>query len=199
MNRFRLRRMRALYREFHITANTRVLDVGGTLDIWSAAPVMPNLVMLNLPQAGRQACTYVEGDACYLPFADGSFDLVFSNSVIEHVGSREAQQRFAREVARVGRACWVQTPNRFFPIETHLWTPFIHWLPKRWAAWLIERFTVWAWLTHATPGAKRWYIDHFLGQIRLLAPRDMARLFPNAVIRKERFLLLTKSLIAVKK
>ena len=191
--------MDALYLEFRITADTRVLDVGGTLDIWSTAPVLPKLVMLNLPQAGEQACTYVEGDACHLPFADGSFDLVFSNSVIEHVGSREVQEQFAREVARVGRGYWVQTPNRYFPVETHLLTPFVHWLPKSWSSWMIERFTVWELIVRPTEERKRWYIDQFREQIRLLSAGDMTRLFPDAAIRKERFLLFTKSLIAVRR
>jgi ubiquinone/menaquinone biosynthesis C-methylase UbiE len=190
--------MQALYREFRITATTRVLDVGGTLEIWSSAPVLPQLVMLNLPQAGEPACTYVEGDACHLPFADGSFDLVFSNSVIEHVGSREAQAQFARELARVGRGYWVQTPNRYFPIETHLLTPFVHWLPKSWSHWMIERFTIWELIVRPTADRKRWYIDQFRDQIRLLSAADMARLFPDAMIRKERFVLLTKSLIAMR-
>ena len=171
----------------------------GTLDIWALAPVRPQLVMLNLPQAGAQHCAYVEGDACHLPFADGSFDLVFSNSVIEHVGSRQAQEQFAREIARVGRAYWVQTPDRYFPVETHLLTPLVHWLLKRWSDWIIERFTIWELIARPRADQKRWYIDQFRSHIRLLSCADMTRMFPHAVIRKERFLLLSKSLIAVGK
>ena len=72
------------------------------------------------------------GDGRALPFRDEAFDVVFSNSVIEHVGDAASQRRFAREVARVGRAYWVQTPNRWFPVEQHLLTPLVHWLPKSW-------------------------------------------------------------------
>jgi hypothetical protein len=104
--------------------------------------------------------------------------LVFSNSDIEHVGPREAQAQFAREVARVGRGYWVQTPNRYFPIE--------------------ERFTVWQLVVRPAEDGKRWYIDQYREQVRLLSAGDMARLFSDARIRKERFLLLTKSLIAVR-
>jgi 2-polyprenyl-3-methyl-5-hydroxy-6-metoxy-1,4-benzoquinol methylase len=68
------------------------------------------------------------------PSAARSFDIVFSNSVIEHVGDAESQQQFAHEIARVGRAYWVQTPNRRFPVEPHLLTPFLHFLPTRWSA-----------------------------------------------------------------
>ena len=66
-----------------------------------------------------------------LPFGDGSFDFVFSNSAIEHLRTPERQRRFAVEVARVGKRYCVQTPNRWFPLESHLLTPWVHYLPKR--------------------------------------------------------------------
>ena len=72
---------------------------------------------------------YVQGDACALPFADGQFDVVFSNAVIEHVGGRERQRRFVSEAIRVGRRVFLTTPNRRFPVEVHTRLPFVHWLP----------------------------------------------------------------------
>src|SRR5450432_3408714 len=118
--RFRRRRMQRFVRECRITAATRVLDIGGTPDNWELSPVQPRLVLLNMPRAHAElagAAQWVAGDGRQLPFRDGSFDLVFSNSVIEHVGDAASQQRFASEVARVGRTYWVQTPNRWFPVE----------------------------------------------------------------------------------
>ena len=88
------------------------------------------------------AASWVAGDGRSLPFRDGSFDVVFSNSVIEHVGDAASQRRFAREVARVGRAYWVETPNRWFPVEQHLLTPLVHWLPAAWQGAIVPRFTV---------------------------------------------------------
>jgi len=73
---------------------------------------------------------YVQGDACALPFADGAFDVVHSNAVIEHVGGRERQEAFVREALRVGRRVFVTTPNRWFPIEVHTKLPLVHWLPE---------------------------------------------------------------------
>ena len=149
-------------------------------------------------QSVAAGLAYVHGDGCQLPFADQSFDIVFSNSVIEHVGGLEAQQRFAREVARTGRGYWVQTPNRYFPVETHLLTPFVHLLPGSLRAYVVRRFTVWQWM--ARPGAeeKRFYIEHFVSDVRLLGAKDMRELFPDAVILRERFLGFTKSVIAYK-
>jgi SAM-dependent methyltransferase len=74
---------------------------------------------------------YVQGDACALPFADGTFDVVHSNAVIEHVGTRARQELFVREALRVGRRVFVTTPNRWFPIEVHTRLPLVHWLPER--------------------------------------------------------------------
>lgn len=64
-----------------------------------------------------------------LPFEDGTFDVVFCNAVIEHVGSRAAQRRFLQEVLRVGRSAFLTTPNRWYPVELHTVTPILHWLP----------------------------------------------------------------------
>jgi SAM-dependent methyltransferase len=74
--------------------------------------------------------TYVQGDACSLPFADGAFDVVHSNAVIEHVGGRERQEALVREALRVGRRVFVTTPNRWFPVEVHTKLPLVHWLPE---------------------------------------------------------------------
>jgi len=73
---------------------------------------------------------FVRGDACRLPFPDGTFDLVFSSAVLEHVGSRERQARFLSECVRVARKCvFLTTPDRAFPLEMHSGIPFLHWLP----------------------------------------------------------------------
>jgi len=199
---FRMKRMRRFAAAFAITPRTRILDVGGTPDIWGLLPRARRVVLINMPRAdeSRQSAAagmeYVHGDGCHLPFADGSFDIVFSNSVIEHVGEPEAQLRFAQEIRRTGRGYWVQTPNRFFPIETHLLMPFVHLLPRAWRAFIVRRFTVWHWIHRPGAEEKRFYIEHFVNDIRLLSAGEMQRLFPDAVILRERFLGFTKSLIA---
>ena len=72
---------------------------------------------------------YVQGNALELPFADGEFDIVFSNAVIEHVGRREQQRRFVEESLRVARRAFITTPNRWFPVEVHTLLPLVHWFP----------------------------------------------------------------------
>ena len=107
---------------------------------------------------------YVQGDACALPFADGAFDVVHSNAVIEHVGGRERQEAFVREAVRVGRRVFVTTPNRWFPIEVHTRLPLVHWLPEGPAGRAYDL------------AGKSWAREN-----RLLGPSDLRVLFPGPV------------------
>ena len=197
---FRRRRMQRFARECSVTSETRILDIGGTPDCWSLLTVRPRLVLLNTPRAKddlASAADWVAGDGRALPFRDRSFDLVFSNSVIEHVGDAASQRRFAGEVARVGRAYWVQTPNRWFPVEQHLFTPLVHWLPRAWQRALVPRLNLWSLLVPVSPDRRRFYIDHYLSDVRLLGLSEFRALFPGARVIRERFLGLTKSFIAL--
>jgi len=193
---FRLRRMREFHQRFRITAETRILDVGGFAFNWSLLPVRPRLTFLNLdvPGAAEQGSNWIVGDGRLAPFRDRAFEIVFSNSVIEHLGSLESQQMFAREISRVGRSYYVQTPNRWFPAEPHLITPLVHFLPKRWQKRLLRNFTVWGLATRASEQE----CETFLNEVQLLDCQKMKLLFPEAEIRRERFLGLTKSLVAIR-
>ena len=193
--------MRRFARAFGVTAETRILDVGGTPFNWSLLGVRPRVTIVNMPRA-REAfdaqfqSVFADGRA--LPFPGRSFDIVFSNSVIEHVGNFESQRQFAAEIARVGRAYWVQTPNRSFPVEPHLLTPFLHFLPARWQRRIARKFTVWAVIERPIPDRREFYIEHYLRDIRLLDAAALRALFPDAKIVRERLGGWTKSLIAVK-
>src|ERR1051326_569752 len=121
----------------------RMLDVGGTAEFWKMMefriPAGSAICILNLqPPSTDQfgsGFSFRRGDATDLrEFADSSFDVVFSNSVIEHVGDFSAQRRMAAEVRRVGVRYFVQTPNYWFPIEPHFLLPGVQWLPERWRA-----------------------------------------------------------------
>jgi len=199
VRRFRADRMRRFAAAFGVSGQTRVLDVGGTPLNWLLAEVRPRVTLLNMPRAREPLPSGFEmifASGCELPFPGRSFDVVFSNSVIEHIGDPAARRRFADEIRRVGRSFWVETPNRWFPVEPHLCTPLLHFLPRRWQEWLAWKGSVWEVLERPTPDRREFYIRHYLNDIRLLDAAELAGLFPGARIVRERFLGVTKSLVA---
>lgn len=196
---FRKRRLARFKWQLNPLSGERLLDVGGYPWCWPPGTVSSAITLLNRSfepglAARYPGFTYEVGDGCALPYTTGSFDVVFSNSVIEHLGTWENQIRFAAEARRVGRRLWVQTPARSFFIEPHLLAPFIHWLPVRWQRRFMRRFTPWGWLTKAKPAD----VDAFLAEVRLLTKEEMQRLFPDCEIMEERFLGMTKSYVALR-
>jgi len=193
---FRRKRMALFFSMLKPDAQTRLLDLGGLPGTWRDQPGEFPVTLVNLqPHAAPEArFTSIQGDALRLPFSDQSFDIVFSNSVIEHLESWENQQLFAREAARLAPRLWIQTPARWFPIEPHLLAPLVHYLPKRLQVRLVRWCTPWGWFQRPDPGRVR----SFLASIRLLNHREMERLFPGCQIIRERFLGVTKSYVAVK-
>ena len=129
------------------TAETTVLDVGvddvgfgaaagcETLNFFEELYPWPDrITALGLNEgehfrASYPEVRYVQGDAHALPFEAGSFDVVFSNAVIEHVGDNAQQRRFVAESLRVASRAFITTPNRWFPVEVHTRLPLVHWLP----------------------------------------------------------------------
>jgi 2-polyprenyl-3-methyl-5-hydroxy-6-metoxy-1,4-benzoquinol methylase len=202
----RLRRRRArlflqLVQEFN--PPVRVLDVGGTAGFWRAAgpDVLRDidLTLLNLSPSASDALPGVQaiqGDARDLSrFHEGEFDVCFSNSVIEHVGTFFDQQAMAREVARVAEAYFLQTPNRGFPLEAHFHVPFWQFLPVALRARLHRHLTL-GWMK-AQPDAILARAE--VEQIRLLDRREMTFLFPDGDLIEERIWGFTKSFYAVRR
>jgi hypothetical protein len=193
---FRKRRMQLFYRRFKVTPQTDVLDLGGREFNWTLMPFHPRVTIVNRLLEGQRGgeIRWILADVRELPFADKTFEIVYSNSVIEHLETIEDQRRFAAECRRVGRSYYIQTPNRRFPIEPHVLTPFIHWLPKKMQARLLRNFTVWGWITRPDAAARA----RFLNTTRMLTRAELQALFPEAEIWTESFLGLTKSFVAVK-
>jgi len=191
--RFRKARNKRFVAAMNLTALTTVLDVGGTAHYWSSMPVLPRVTLLNLRRDESTGLPQIVGSACNIPCEDKSFDIVFSNSMIEHLGTWEREQQAAKEMLRVGKRIWVQTPNWGFPVEPHLLTPFIHWLPRKLQRRLLP-YTIWAIITHPS----KEYCDGFMQEVRLLTIAEMKKLFPGCRIIYERFGFLIKSLIAIR-
>ena len=177
----------------------RLLDVGGHPSFWTENPVVfGEIDVLNVhpfdwhehPEYHIRTCC---GDGCALQFADKSYDVAFSNSVIEHVGSFERQEAFAKELSRVGKALWVQTPAFACPLEPHYLTLFVHWLPRKFRRFLIRWVSPRIWLQPTT----KEQIDEMVETTRLLTKSEMRKLFPDCKIYTERFLgFIPKSYIA---
>jgi hypothetical protein len=144
--RSRERKLRLFLDLFQPGPETTVVDVGvtdapfgaGSADNFLEAlyPWPERITAVGHTELDRFAAAFplvatVRADGRELPFADGVFDLGFSNAVVEHVaGGQEEQRRFVAELCRVARHVFVTTPNRWFPVDPHTLLPFVHWLPE---------------------------------------------------------------------
>jgi hypothetical protein len=193
---FRRRRMERFLKTMNPKAHMTILDVGGYPSTWQSLPIKAQVTTLNIHPAEPVAPVIrtIVGDGCSLPYGDNGFDIVFSNSVIEHLGSFDRQIAFANEASRVGKALWIQTPARGFFIEPHLLAPFVHYLPKRMQKRLLRHFTLWGIFGKPTPAD----VDAFLSEVRLLSKSELRKLFPDCQILHERFAGLTKSFVAIR-
>lgn len=198
---FRRKRWKHFTTLFDVTETSHVLDVGGHPGEWMTGVDVPlTVTVVNIgpwPDALKAPPRFVfcMADARGLPFAEGQFSIAYSNSVIEHMGTFEDQKRFADEIRRVGRQLYVQTPNRWFPIEPHLICFFAHWLPQPLRNWIMPLLSFRAWFRNADDVS----VKEVLNEVRLLSAREMTQLFPDCEIIRERVFGLTKSLIAVRK
>ena len=176
----------------------RILDVGGSVEFWKMMGLaQPRLQLTILNQtfgpADQAAENIVVGDARnMIGFRDREFDVAFSNSVIEHVGTYVDQQRMAAEVRRVAARYFVQTPNKYFPIEPHFLVPGFQFLPLRVRAELLARRDL-GWYKRAASYAEAL---REVTAVRLLTRRELCELFPEATLYRERLLGLTKSFVA---
>jgi 2-polyprenyl-3-methyl-5-hydroxy-6-metoxy-1,4-benzoquinol methylase len=176
----------------------RILDVGGTEIFWERMDFIKEDVEIVLLNLSNVEVTYrnlsnVAGDARKMvQFRDKEFDVVFSNSVIEHVGEYYQQRQMAEEVSRVGKKYFVQTPNYFFPIEPHFLFPCFQFFPVQWKVFLIRHFDV-GWFKRIPDVQKA---TETVNSIRLLTEPELKKLFPGATIYKEKFFGMVKSFIA---
>ena len=178
--------------------NDSLLDVGVTDTGWRSSnfleagypwPDRITAVALNpMPtfQSLFPSVRVVVADGRELPFERHQFDIGFSNAVIEHVGSRAEQRRFATELARTCHRVFVATPNAAFPLDPHTLLPFVHWLPRRYRDRILVRL-----------GQGRWAGESNLNPLRA---SDLVGLFPDDVdvrVIRQRVVGITTVVIAV--
>jgi hypothetical protein len=176
-----------------------IIDIGGTPKFWELCgwanrdDIHITLVNLKNSECKHSNIEIKVGDATNLAdYSDQSFDIAFSNSVIEHLFTYENQASMAREVQRVGRAYWVQTPNYWFPIEPHFQILGWQWLPTTVRVAIIRRFTCGRRGPYPNPEQARKTVR----EIRLMTRRELSQLFQDdANIRAEMFCGLVKSWI----
>lgn len=204
-SRLRRRRFAAFQRLISdLPRPVEIIDVGGSELFWRNMDALGDadpqlrvtIVNVSAYASSHPAITMIQADATDLSmFDDRQFDVAFSNSVIEHVGGEREQRLVASEISRVARGYFVQTPDRFFPIEPHFLFPLFQFLPVRARVWLAMR---WKWSWFGRPADER-AARELVESVRLLSAADMRRLFPDAELQRERVLGLSKSLVAVRR
>jgi predicted SAM-dependent methyltransferase len=200
--KFRTKRLqefeKMFFSRFSGLEKIEILDVGGTSYFWKNSSLLSHpglrITLLNLypVETSHPAIHAVQGDATDMrEFENGSFDLVFSNSVIEHLYTFELQQKMASEILRVGESYFIQTPNVYFPIEAHYALPFGQFYPKAFLHFMLTQTKF--------SRMRKWSsaeASQYIAEIRLLNAQEMKALFPGASLLKEKVLGLTKSITA---
>lgn len=180
----------------------RIIDIGGTEVYWRIASdhvddprIDIDLINLEALPTTRPNFTSIKADACDLRnFGDMSYDVVHSNSLIEHVGNWEAMSRLAQNIRRLAPAYFVQTPYFWFPIEPHFRVPLFHWMPESLRYRMILRRDM-GFMSKAAS------VSDAVRSVQSAALLDLVQfstLFPDAEIIRERVLGLTKSLMAIR-
>jgi hypothetical protein len=188
-----------LVQTFPQLVDMSVLDLGGALATWTASDVRPKHVhIVNLDKPPRDVPKWAEvdrADACALPehITRRRYDLVYSNSVIEHVGGHYRRVRFAETVRSLADAHWVQTPYRYFPVEPHWLFPAMQFMPVR-----VRTMLASSWPLAHTRHMDRGRATGIVLSTELLDRTQMRYLFPDSDLRTERYAGLPKSLIAVR-
>jgi len=196
-NKIRRKRWRELSATFPQLTDMHVLDIGGDARAWRTSGLRPaHVTLLNLTEqdVDEPWMSAIVGDACEPLKGIPQADLVYSNSVIEHVGGHWRRMRLAEGIRNAASHYWVQTPYRYFPVEPHFLFPGLQYLPKAAQSAVI---VLWPFgnyrnvhdYTEALEGAMN---------LELLSISELSAYFPDAKIRKEKIMMLTKSVIAVR-
>jgi hypothetical protein len=196
-HRFRQQRLEEFKRRFPDLADMRVLDLGGTAVSWGVLGLRPaSVTVVNLDHDGKGTnepwMEIVHADACAGGF--GQFDMVFSNSLMEHLGGHARRQQFANVVRESAPAWWVQTPYRYFPIEPHWVFPGFQFLPFRMRVLICQHWS----MLHMPACKDPAEAADLVASTELISGTEMRTYFPNSEIWFERIAGIPKSLVAIK-
>jgi hypothetical protein len=178
------------------TDHVTIADIGGTSLFWNLLNKGKNnnldIILVNLDANVIQNFKSICGRAENLKFIkDKSFEVCFSNSVIEHIPKFEDQQNMANDVLRIAKYYFIQTPAFIFPVEQHFLFPFFHWLPKFIRIKLVQKYNLgWFNKQKEYPEAEK-----LVDSISILTKRKLRKLFPDCNIITERFIFIPKSYI----
>jgi hypothetical protein len=181
----------------------RILDLGGVEAYWLdkrqliSRPIEITLANLDAEPFVKPGFISLRANACHMQeILDDSFDIIHSNSVIEHVGRWSDMMAMANEIRRIAPYYFVQTPYFWFPIEPHARTPFLHWLPEslKFRVVMVRKCGPY-WSKAATVDEAM----HTVQSSTLLDKRMFSALFPDADIVPEKVFGVTKSLMAIRK
>lgn len=172
-----------------------ILDVGGKINFWENRGLAGNNdYIITIVNIEKEKSLYSNiktkmGDATDLsPFKDKSFDVVHSNSVIEHLYYFENQKKMASEIIRVGQKHIVQTPNKYFFLEPHYLLPFFQFIPDKLKYLILTKTKL--------SRLKKWdkkFASQYIEEIRLLSLKEIKVFFPSSKIYFEKFLGMNKS------
>ena len=186
--------------------NSRILDIGGTFDYWRMNhQYIPNgliseIDVVNLPPVdnrmellgGIKINVYSGNALDKATLHLEKYDIVYSNSVIEHVGNLSAQSKMASMIKEIGTYYWIQTPAKSFPLEPHFYFPFFPYLPLDVRTFLHQNFKL------GFMGREPIWLKARIAceETRLLSRRELLAIFNDCRIIKERIILLCKSYTA---
>jgi hypothetical protein len=199
---FRKKRGRFLLFRFPEIRSYQICDLGGSRHFWEKLnlEIPPEQITIfnisegdtgSISDAAENDIRIILYDGQHIPVADGAFDLLICNSVLEHV-SPEQRPGLAAEMRRVAKRVFCQTPAYEFPVEPHFIAPFIHWLPRR-LGFQFAKISPWRIL--ARPSSSE--LHSYWWDTQLLSRREVCALFPNAVIVTERSCGMAKSYYVV--
>ena len=175
-----------------------ILDIGGSEIFWKNLNFHNDnnihIKVLNITdtKTNYSNIEFICGDALDLNmYKDNIFDIVFSNSMIEHLYSKEKQMKVTKDIIRIGRYHYIQTPNKFFFMEPHYLLPYFQFFPRKIKYIILtrtklSRFKYW----------EKSMAKQYLEEIRLISEHEMKIFFPDSILLKENFFGLTKSFTA---